>query len=78
MPAYSAQHYQDVAGLLAAERREHGASPALNRIITDFARMFAADNPPFSRALFGQAARGQVAPTAKKPARSDRSEEVPS
>jgi len=78
---YTARHYQDVAALLAAERADHGASPALNRIIAGFAALFAEDSSgagpdTFNRELFGQAARGYVAPTARPRRRSDRSEAV--
>jgi hypothetical protein len=72
--AYTARHYQDVAALLAAERAEHGASPALNRIIAATARLFAEDSTSFSRELFGHAARGEVAPATRPRRRSGQSE----
>lgn len=72
MPApsnrYTARHFQDIAALLAAEREQNGPSPALSRIITEFAALLAENSASFNRKLFGQAARGQVAPTARKTA----------
>ena len=69
---YTARHYQEIAALLAAERAEHGASPALNRIITEFTALLTADatgrGESFDPVLFGQAARGEVKPTTR-PAR---------
>jgi hypothetical protein len=78
MPAsrkYTQRHFRDIAALLAAERAEHGPSPALSRITAAFTVLFAEDsradatagNPRhFDPVLFGRAARGEVSPTAQR------------
>jgi hypothetical protein len=73
MPAsrrYTTRHFQDIAGLLVAERETNGPSPALNRIVTAFTMLFAEDSKSagttsFDPVLFRQAALGQVAVTAR-------------
>jgi hypothetical protein len=62
---YTAQHFQDFAALLAAEREQNGPSPTLNRITAAITRLFAENSANFNRELFGRAARGQVSPATK-------------
>jgi len=88
MPAsrkYTQRHFRDVAGLLAAEREAHGASPALSRLVTAFTELFAEDSRPaagtgtrrvFDPVLFGQAARGEIAVTARRPRTRDQATAV--
>lgn len=75
---YNTRQYQQFAAVLATEREQNGASPALNRITAAITKLFADDNARFSRELFGKAARGHVPATTRlRPrSRSDRSEDL--
>jgi hypothetical protein len=66
---YTTRHFQDIAGLLAAERTANGPSPALNRITTAFTALLTEDSKDtgarFDPVLFRRAALGQVPVTAR-------------
>lgn len=81
MPAqsrrYTQRHFQDITRLLAGEREQHGASPALDRMVTAFTDLFTADSKgagsklpyTFDPVLFRRAAMGRV-PVTSRPQRN--------